>query len=220
MLHAIVGAGGVSDTASGFASLRRIRKPGAIDSFNLRDPFELQKALAEAPLQNGDIVEVQAAVPNTIFVGGLVNRAGPQLYPTGAEINALQALAAAGGTRDNITPPEATLIRRLPNGSDVHVRLDLGRLKRGDDPNIQLAAGDIFWIPDTFGTRVEDFINRNIFLRAGISVTYNVSGVEYLNRNSQQNGTGGTDDLQSSFDPLGFLQRNTSLQNLINRPAP
>lgn len=219
-LHAIILAGGVSETASGYVTLRRIREPDQRTVYNLRDPYEMQEALAEAPLQNGDIVEVGAAVPNTIFVGGLVNRMGPQMYPSGSEITILQALAAAGGTRDNVTPPEGTLIRRMPDGSDIHVKLDLKRLRHGTDPNIALAGGDIFWVPDTVGTRIEEFINRNIFLRAGVSVTYNVSGVEYMNRNSQQNGSGGGGDLQNQYDPLGFLQRNTSLQNLINRPAP
>lgn len=220
MLHAIVSAGGVSEIASGKATLRRVRQPGTAAEINLYDSADLQQALALEPLSEGDIVEVHAARPNTVFVGGLVNRVGPQTYPAGSEITILQALASAGGPRTDIYPKEGTLIRRLPDGSDAHVKLSLNRLARGEDPNVALAAGDILWVPHTWETRVQEFVNRNIFFRAGVSVTYNVSGIEYMNRNSQQNGTGGDSDLENSFDPLGFLQRNTALRTLTSTPTP
>jgi len=218
LLFAIVGAGGVSEAASGAATLRRLRDPAAEHTFDLTDPAQLQAALALAPLEHGDIVEVHAAPQNTVFVGGLVQRAGPQPYPVGTEVNVLQVLAAAGGLRTDVNPKEGTLVRRMPDGTDVHVKLDLERLSTGLDPNLTLAAGDIVWVPETFETRLADFINRNVFLRAGISVNYNVSGVEFLNRRSQQSRSLGGGGLQDSFDPLGFLGQNAALQTLINRP--
>ena len=57
-------------------------------------------------------------------------------------------------------------------------------------------------------------------MRAGVSVTYNVSGVEFLNRRELQGqGISGNDDLESSFDPLGFLNQNQALQDLSSRPV-
>lgn len=214
MLHAIAAAGGMSDLASGEATLRRIHHPGQSVTFNLRDPAELQRAIAIDPLGAGDIIEVHAAQPNTVFVGGLVKRAGPQAYPAGTEVTIMQALAAAGGIRTDVFPKEGTLIRRGPDGTDTQVKLDLNRLALGQDPNITLAPGDILWVPETWETRVQNFINQNIFLRAGVSVNYTVSGVEFLNRRNLQTRqvSGGT--LQDSFDPLGFLGRNTALQGI------
>ncbi len=221
MLYAIVGAGGVSVEASGKATLRRVRRPAETATFDLTDPVEVNEALALAPLEAGDIVSVDAATPNTVFVGGLVNRAAPQIYPPGTQVTALQAIAGAYGLRTDVTPTEGTLIRHMPDGSDVHVKLDLDRMARGESPNVALAAGDILWVPETWETKVQDFINKNIFLRAGISVTYNVSGIEFLNRNSQQGrGLGGGSGLENSFDPLGFLGRNSLLQNINSRPTP
>lgn len=220
MLYAIVGAGGVSAEASGNATLRRVRHPGETATFDLTDPVQVNEALAISPLEAGDIIAVHAATPNTVFVGGLVNRAAPQIYPQGAQITALQAVAGAYGLRTDVTPTQGTLIRRMPDGRDVHVKLDLGRMTRGEEPNITLAAGDILWVPETLGTKVQDFINKNIFLRAGVSVTYNVSGIEFMNRQSQQSRLGGGGDLQNSFDPLGFLGQNALLQNINTRPTP
>jgi len=219
MLFALIGAGGVSDVASGAATLRRLRDPQAEQTYNLTDPAQLHAALALAPLEHGDIIEVHAAPLNTVFVGGLVQRAGPQPYPAGTEVNLLQVLAAAGGLRTDVNPKEGTLVRRMPDGTDAHVKVNLERLATGLDPNLTLAAGDIVWVPETFETRLADFINRNVFLRAGVSVNYNVSGIEYLNRHSQQSrALGGGGGLQDSFDPLGFLSRTSALQDLVSRP--
>lgn len=207
MLYGIVGAGGATQAASGLATLRRIRKPGEEITLDLRSPFDVRRALALDPLEAGDLVHVHATPPNMIFVGGLVSVVGPQSYPAGTHVSILQAIAAAGGLRPDVSPREGTLIRRYDESSDVHVRLDLNRLACGKDPNIELAPGDILWVPHTWDTRIEEFISQNIFLRAGVTVSYNVTGREFLNRPRQQNadfgGGGGT--LEGVVDPLGFL---------------
>lgn len=222
LLFAVLGAGGMSAEASGKVLLRRIRRPQETASFDLTDPRQLEEVLSLEPLENGDIVVVDAAQPNTIFVGGLVNRPAPQIYPPGVRMTVLQTLAAAGGLRTDVTPREGTLIRRQQDGGDVHVKLDLGRIRRGEDENILLAAGDILWIPDSFETRVQDFMNRNLFFRAGISINYTVSGTEFLNSNAEREslrGLGGG-GLQDAFDPFGFLSRNAALQSLSTAPPP
>lgn len=222
LLFAIVAAGGSTNQASGKVTLRRIRRPTQEVELDLTDPKQLRAALALKPLEDGDIVTVHAAPPNTIFVGGLVNAPRPQTYSPGVEMTLLQVIAAAGGLRTDVTPTEATLIRRMPDGRDAHVKLDLKRLRDGRDPNFALAAGDILWVPSTLGTIVEDFINKNIFMRAGITVTYNVTGTEFLNRRSLQSSRsgGGGGGLQDAFDPLGFLGQNAALQTLLTQPVP
>jgi protein involved in polysaccharide export with SLBB domain len=219
MLFAIIAAGGASNMASGKVSLQRLRQPGADVTLNLLNPDELKTALALPPLDNGDIVTVQAAVPNIIFVGGLVNAPQPEVYPPGVEMTFLQAIAGAGGLRTDLTPTEATLIRRMPDGCDVHVKLNIDRILHGKDSNLSLLAGDILWVPYTWQTRVEEWINQHFYLRFGAAATvnYNVNGIEYLNRASQQSGGGNNNNLQDTYDPLGFLNRNTALQTLLGQ---
>ena len=180
LLFAVVGAGGLSSMASGRVTLRRIGDTEKEVTLDLRDPEAVTTALALPPLEHGDMVGVEAANPNTVFVGGLVNGPSPQAYPPGTQVSVLQALAAAGGLRTDVIPREATLIRRMPNGKEVHVKLDLNRLGTGKDPNIQLAAGDILWVPHTIETRVEEWISKNIYFRAGanVGVTYNLIGTK------------------------------------------
>ena len=213
LLFAIVGAGGASDLATGEVTLRRIRRPAEAVSLDLTEPKELRAALALEPLEDGDILTVHAAMPNTIFVGGLVNVPVPQTYPPGVEVSVLQAIAASGGLRTDIFVREGTLIRRMPNGVDVHVKLDLRSIQKGYEANLMLAAGDILWVPHTVETRIQDWINRNVFFRAGATVNYNVTGIEYLNRRSLQSAQrGGT--LENTIDPLGFLSQGAVLQSL------
>lgn len=205
VLHAVVAAGGMTQEASGEIKLQRISDQGEKIALNVRRMRDLKAALLLEPLRSGDIVTVVAAQPNTIFVGGLVNSPGPKEFPQGTKINALQALAAGGGIVEAVMPTEATLIRRMPDGEDLFVRIDLEKTKQGADPNVELAAGDIFWVPETVGTRIMDFVNRTLFLRAGMTVTYNVTGVEFLNRRGLQGNRNGNNNVQNSVDPLGFL---------------
>jgi len=225
VFHAIVNAGGlVSEFASGRATLCRVRQPEDKVTLDLTQPEGVQAALTLDPLEHGDILTVHAATPNTYFVGGLVNAPHPQQYPQGVEMTVLQVLAASLGLRTDISPREATLIRRMPDGTDAHVKLDLDRMTTGKDPNLVLAAGDVLWVPHTFKTRVQDWINRNVFVRAGVTATaganYNAYGTEYLNSNAERSSANFIQpNLQDSFDPLGFLTRNAALQTLTTQAA-
>ncbi|MBN2560124.1 MAG: polysaccharide biosynthesis/export family protein [Phycisphaerae bacterium] len=215
LLHAVANAGGVSYDASGQITLKRVRRPAEGITLNVLDPIELEAAFSLEPLESGDVILVEAATPNQVFVGGLVRAPGPKLFPRGTQVNLLQVLASSGGVATEVAPSEATLIRRMPDGRDVQVKLDLDRLQRGEDPNIMLAAGDILWVPETIGTRTVDFFNRNIFFRAGFTASYNVTGnatgIEWLNRRSRQSGafsqgaTNGGNTIQNMVDPFGFL---------------
>jgi len=217
ILYAVAAAGGVSPTASGVVELTRVRKPNQKETFDLGNPIGLAAALEAGPLESGDIVQVVPAAPNTIFVGGLVNAAGVQVFPNGVPYTLLQVLASAGGLRPDVLPHEGRMIRHMPDGTDVRVKLNLDRIMRGVDPNIELAAGDILWVPDTLETRLIDFVNRNLFFRAGYSFVYTQSGSDFINSAAQRQAF--NNNLQQSFDPLGFLNRNASL-NALQQGAP
>ncbi|NQU76969.1 MAG: hypothetical protein HQ546_11715, partial [Planctomycetes bacterium] len=117
----------------------------------------------------------QPAQPNMIYVYGLVNSPAPQIYTPGTQVTVLQAIAGANGLRTDLTPRQATLIRRS-QGKDVHVKLNMDRLSKGQDENIVLAGGDILYVPPTFETVVQDFFNRTFYLRAGATASYAATG--------------------------------------------
>lgn len=219
-LFAIVAAGGVSEASSGRIHLKRLNRPVEEVTLNLLDPVELKAALALDPLENGDIVNVEAATPNYIFVGGLVMAPRPQPYPPGAKVTMLQALAAAGGLRTDLTPKEGTLIRRMPDGRDVQVKLDWDRITTGKDPNITLLAGDVLWVPHTLTTRAEDWVNRNVFLRVGYTATgsYTGSALDYWNSNAADSAFNYNN--ANNYDPFSSLIQNSLLQSIQSRQTP
>lgn len=211
LVLAITTAGGASDLASGKITLRRVRRPTEEVVLDLTTPQGVRAALSLDPLENGDIIIVHAAMPNMVFVGGLVNAPQPQAYPAGVGVTVLQAIAGSAGLRTDVFPKEATLTRHMQDGTDVHVKLNLGRIACGKDPNISLAAGDILWVPHTIATRIQEWVSQNVFFRVGASVNYNVSGIEFLNRASQQSRGNGSSQEQQ-FDPFGFLTRGAALR--------
>lgn len=222
LLYAIAGAGGASNVASGEVALRRLRSPDQAATYNLLQPEQLQQALTMESLQNGDIVIVKAAQPNSIFIGGLVMAPHVQINPPGTQMNVLQAIASAGGLRTDVTPTEMTLIRHTPDGKDIHVKLDVDRIQKGKDPNIDMAPGDILWVPDTLLTRSEDWVNKNIYFRGGFNVvgTYSVNGLSYMNDTASRAAGGGNNNVQNTVDPLGFLTRQSTTNAQSNLPAP
>ena len=180
LLHAVIAAGGMSIMSSGRITLQRLRQPDKTVTVDFTDPMGIKAMLTMEPLQSGDIIRVHPATPNTYFVGGLVNAPRPQTYPPGTNVNVLQALAGSAGLRTDVTPSTATLVRRMSNGQDVHVKLDLKRMRKGRDPNIELQSGDILWVPETTLTKVQDFINRVFYLRVGANVSYALTGRQDL----------------------------------------
>ncbi len=104
------------------------------------------------------------------------------------------------------------------------MKLDVDRIQHGKDPNITLAAGDILWVPETTLTKVEDWVNRNIYVRGGVNaiVTYDVTGLDFMNNNAKNASLGfsGT-NVQNTVDPLGFLARQQSLGSIQTQlPTP
>ncbi len=208
LLYAVLLAGGVTPDTTGMLQLRRIRTPGEEILVDLTDPVEVEAALALPPLENGDMIEVGTAPPNTIYVGGLVNAPAPQIYPAGAMITYLQAIAAAGGIRQDVYPEEGLLVRRMADGRDVRVALDLDRLADGKDENFTLLAGDILWVPETDATKFQDYINRNLFFRAGVSATYDPIQFENTQRALRQSNRQGNTFSNAINDSLRFGLQN------------
>jgi polysaccharide export outer membrane protein len=180
LLYSAARAGGLTQASSGVVTVQRLRSGDPPQTFNLTDPADLRRALEQPPLEQGDVITIAAATPNTIFVGGLVNTVSPQVYPPGTDVTVLQAIAAAGGLRNDLYPVEATLIRRI-DGEDVFVKLDLDGIARGKAENITLAGGDILWVPHTVWTKLHEIFNNTVYVRAGATFNagYNVVGADY-----------------------------------------
>jgi polysaccharide export outer membrane protein len=118
----------------------------------------------------GDTVIVSKA--DVVYILGDVNRPGGiAMVSNDSTLSALQALTLAGGTPPNAVPSHARLIRKQPDGSHVEIPLQLSAMQKGKEPDKQLQADDIVYVPFSYA--------RNMAVGAGSLVGATSSAAIY-----------------------------------------
>jgi polysaccharide export outer membrane protein len=118
----------------------------------------------------GDTVLVAKA--DVIYILGDVNRPGGFAMVTNdSRLSAVQAISLAGGTPPNAVPSHARLIRKQPDGSHVEIPLQLSAMEKGKQPDMQLQADDIVYVPFSY--------TRNMAVGAGSLVGATSSAAIY-----------------------------------------
>jgi polysaccharide export outer membrane protein len=98
----------------------------------------------------GDVVVVPKA--GIVYVLGDVNHPGGYLMANNdSKITVLEALALAGGVSKTAKQGKARLIRKDSGGSVSDRQLSLGNLQEGKTPDIAMQAGDVIYVPFSFG---------------------------------------------------------------------
>jgi len=215
VLYALARALGFSAAASGKVRVIPIDPKREVREYDLTDANDLRRALLAPPLQSGDMIVVEPAETSAVYLTGLVNVPGPVSVPPHGHISLLRAIAAAGGVRDLLNPPEATLWRRLPDGRQVRVKVPLQDILSGKQPDIYLAAGDIVEVPHTPETRMREWFFANVrFGPFGVSSMFDpVAEIRFrdaLRRSDGRRGFG-----RSALDNVLF-----GLPNIIVPPIP
>ena len=138
-------------------------------------------------LQDGDVVYIQPRRDEYFYTGGLL--AGGQIpMPRDEDLDVLEAVSMAsgsigglGGTSSvavlragagvgNIIPPTRVLIlRKLPNGEQLPIRVDLAKAMVDPSERIKIHAGDfimLYYKPSEItGNAVLNFFNFNVSIR-------------------------------------------------------
>jgi protein involved in polysaccharide export with SLBB domain len=199
VLQALLAAGGAQDYG-GKVTIIPAKDPNAVTTYDLTERSDLVRAARPGSVEDSDILLVDARQNDAVYVQGLVNAPGPIPLPRTARLTVLQAIGAAGGTMLAFEPREATLMRHGPEGDLTSIKIDLDRVKSGELPDMQLAAGDVLILPHNTATRIEEYINRSFQLRlgTGIETTYNPWTLYYL-RKSNEIGRGGSNTLYDAL---------------------
>jgi len=106
-------------------------------------------------------VNVRKFVSQKIFVLGEVER--PGLYPFAGRITVLDALSKAGGYDKETAALKSVMLIRGGYGPDAQVMsINMQDVLRGKnyESNIFLRAGDIIFVPKSFISKVNKFINQ------------------------------------------------------------
>ena len=137
-------------------------------------------------LQDGDIVYIEPRIADVYYTGGLLP--GGQIpLPRDHDIDVVEAIALAqgsvggpggvsgasvfraGGGPGNVVPPTRVLIvRKLPNGEQFAIRIDLSRAMRDSKERIIIQPGDVVMLhykPSEIAANVAlNFFNFNVLL--------------------------------------------------------
>lgn len=168
VLDVLALAGGLTELADRKITIqRRLSKEQLTFVVSNSASTALDNSVAVFP---GDTVIVPKA--NVVYILGDVNRPGGIAMVTNdSQLSALQAISLAGGTPPNAVPSHARLIRKQADGTHVDLPLQLSAMQKGKQPDIELRADDIIYVPFSYA--------RNMAVGAGTVVGATSSAAIY-----------------------------------------
>ncbi|MDK1030900.1 MAG: polysaccharide biosynthesis/export family protein [Planctomycetia bacterium] len=152
---------------AGGAELKRIIRID-MDALQAGDPTQ------NIVLRNGDIINIPLPAAGEFYMDGHVVRKGVYSL-TGRKITVLQAIAAAGGLDQVAVPWRTELVRRISDGEEEIIYLDLNKIACGEAPDIYLQPDDLIRV-GTDQKAIFDAVIRNAF-----RATYGVGAVYDMN---------------------------------------
>jgi len=130
----------------------------------VKDLIEKADPVANVILEGGEEVRVPEA--GRVFVVGNVKKPGAFPVGDGAGISVLKALALAEGLAPFST--KLAYIYRPSDGGKQEIEVSLRKILERKSPDVVLAAGDIFYIPDNRSGRVTaNVIEKAVAFAAG-----------------------------------------------------
>ncbi len=101
----------------------------------------LTQRLGEKYLENPDVgVSIKSSTSRMVTVDGAVNKSGS--YPVMGPMTLMQSIALAGGTNQDANPRRVAVFRTI-GGQRQAAAFDLLAIRRGENPDPPVYAGDI-----------------------------------------------------------------------------
>jgi polysaccharide export outer membrane protein len=126
---------------TGRISMPLIGEMSAIDMTTNELDRRLTAKLGEKYLQNPDVsVGIKSSTRRSVTVDGSVTKSGT--FPVNGPTSLIQAIAAAGGTTENANPRRVAIFRQI-GGQRQAAAFDLTSIRRGEEPDPPVYAGDI-----------------------------------------------------------------------------
>lgn len=137
----------------------QVREPRTL-LIDLEDITQRQDLRKDIELGRGDVIFVPEKTRSSIFVLGEVYE--PGAYSMASELYILHGLAMAKGFTPEAALDSVVLIRKNEDGRPVAKRVNCASLLTDDGsiPDIQLQDRDILYVPPTFITEVDRFIDQ------------------------------------------------------------
>lgn len=104
--------------------------------------MEAGDATANVSLRAGDIVIVPRGRKLRVYVTGAVKRPGAVEYSSTEGITVLQAITAAGGPTERANLKKVTINRRLSDGTEDRIQVNVKKIQNGKEPDLPLERND------------------------------------------------------------------------------
>ena len=129
---------------TGQLSMPLIGNVGAADLTTAQLDDALTRRLGEKYLENPDVsVALKSSSRRSVTVDGAVNRSGS--FPVNGPTTLMQAVALAGGTSPDANARRVAIFRTI-GGQRQAAAFDLTSIRRGENPDPEVYAGDIIVI--------------------------------------------------------------------------
>ncbi len=104
--------------------------------------MEAGDVTANISLRPGDIVVVPRGRKLRVYVTGAVKRPGAVEYSSTEGITVLQAITAAGGPTERANLKKVTINRRLSDGTEDRLQVNVKKIQNGKEPDLLLDRND------------------------------------------------------------------------------
>jgi polysaccharide export outer membrane protein len=170
ILDVLALAGGLNAVADRNILIERHSDPASLVHYNYSN--DTDKAVGQQVLVfPGDTVIVPKA--GIVYVLGDVNRPGG--YPMAnneSKMTMLEAIAFAGGLTKTAKQGGARLIRKEGDGSYSDRKISIGDLQEGKVPDFAMQAGDVLYVPFSYGRNIAVLGAGSIASAATSAVVY------------------------------------------------
>lgn len=102
------------------------------------------------PLFPGDVILVPFSQKYRVYVSGAVVRPGSVDYLSSEGIMLLQAITAAGGPTERGNLSNVKILRRLPDGSETRIVVNVKRIRKGKSDDVWLQRNDTVIVGEWF----------------------------------------------------------------------
>lgn len=149
---AIAGRSVYVTRSGGFAGLHpvegmRLLTPDKVE-INIHKLLYSKEDALNIPIHPRDIISVSKA--DVVYVAGRgIQKPGGFILEDRDTVTVFQALAMAEGLGPNAAKHDARIIRRQPDGSRLEIPVDLDKVLKGKEPDPEMAANDILFVPDS-----------------------------------------------------------------------
>ena len=117
--------------------------------------------LLNLPVCSGDVLTVPPRAKQYVYVLGYVARPGAYQLKDGVRVNALRAVALAGGLSKTARAENSFLVRETAEGQMV-VSVDLTKIARGVRPPLYMEPGDTLVIGSSLIAKMTEFIRPSV----------------------------------------------------------